>query len=292
MSGPGPFARLAALYRQQGYAPVPVRPGSKAPCLPGWSRWCAELPPPALVRSWIDRYPGAGLAVALGPASGIVALDLDHDLDGLHTRILSVTGPSPIGKRGAKGPTYFYRHGGERSRSFTRGGLSVAEVLATGRLAVVPPTLHPDTGQPYEWLTALTLLDCNPSSLPCLAAAAVAALFEMPCRPSRRKIDHGNSDAAILVEALRYIPADDYHVWVQVGMALKAALDEAGFALWDNWSASSSVYDTRQMLAKWRSFTGKGITAGTLLHLARAGGYRPATEASPRDHDSPSLPGS
>jgi hypothetical protein len=272
----GPFARYALVYRRHGYPPVPVRPGSKAPSITDWSRWCHELPPEELLHDWSRRYPEAGLA--LGPAAGITALDLDYDVDGLHARVRAVAGLSPVAKRGQKGATLFYRYGGEKSRAFRKNGQTVAEVLAGGRLVILPPTLHPVTGRPYEWLTGVTLLDVAARDLPPLDAAAVAALFEPPPPPPRRCREFRPRDAdraAALAGALAYVPPGcDYHTWVQVGMALKSALGEAGFELWDSWSAGSPKYDARRMAAKWQSFSGRGITAGTLFHFARQHGWR------------------
>jgi hypothetical protein len=278
LPAPGPFARHALAYRRHGYAPVPVRKGSKAPCISDWSRWCQELPPEGLLHEWAERYPDAGLAVALGPSCGVCALDLDHDIDGLHAKVLAAAGPAPVAKRGQKGATLFYRYAGEKSRAFRKGGQTVAEILAGGRLVILPPTIHPDTGRPYQWVTAETLLDRDPASLPPLDAAAVAALLDPPRvpRPPRRRQATVPQDnrTATLAEALAHIPPDDYYTWVQVGMALKAALGEDGFELWDSWSSSSPKYDARQMEAKWRSFSGQGITAGTLFHFARQHGWR------------------
>jgi hypothetical protein len=274
---PGPFASHAALYLRHGYAPVPVRPGSKAPWIADWSRWCNELPSGELVQEWAGRYPGAGLSIALGPASSVTALDLDHDIDGLHARILKAAGPSPVAKRGAKGATLFYRYAGERSRAFRRNSQTVAEILAGGRLVILPPTVHPGTGLPYAWLTAATLLECPPGSLPRLDAAAVGVLFDPPPQPPRRQASQPRnaSRTEALAGALAHIPpCCDYHTWVQIGMALKAELGEAGFELWDGWSSGSPKYDARQMAAKWRSFDGRGITAGTLFHFARQHGWR------------------
>jgi putative DNA primase/helicase len=112
--------------------------------------------------------------------------------------------------------------------------------------------------------------------LPPLDAARVTALFEPVRQPPRRRqvpLDPP-ADAALLSEALAHIPADDYHTWIQVGMALKHELGDAGFALWDDWSASSPKYDARQMMAKWQSFDPQHITAGTLFHLAGRHGWR------------------
>lgn len=276
---PGTFARHALAYRRHGYAPVPVRLGSKAPHIADWSHWCHELPAEELLHTWTQRYPDAGIALALGPACGIIALDLDYDIDGLHARVLEAAGTSPVAKRGQKGATWFYRYGGERSRSFFRQKQTVAEILSGGRLAIVPPTIHPVTGQPYVWLTETTLLDIAPGELPPLNAAAIASLFDPPPPPQRRRrYFRTRREAArveTLTEALAHIPAGcDYHSWVQIGMALKAELGDDGFELWDRWSASSPKYDARQMPSKWQSFSGRGITAGTLFHLARQHGWQ------------------
>jgi hypothetical protein len=283
----GPFARLAPLYRRHGHSPVPVRLGSKAPHISDWSRWCKELPPEELVREWAERYPDAGLALALGPACGVCALDLDHDMDGLHARILAAAGPSPVAKKGQKGATEFYRYTGEKSRSYRRGSQTIAEILAGGRLVIVPPTVHPGTGKPYVWLTAVTLLDVAADALPPLNAAAVAALFEPPAQPPRRRksnppregaraADPGSSSGQALAQALSHIPPClPYHDWVRVGMALKSALGDAGFELWDKWSSGSPKYPgRRETEAKWRSFSGQGVTVGTLFHIAKLHGWR------------------
>jgi len=277
LPAPGPFARYAMLYREHGYAPIPIMPETKRPTVRDWSRWCHELPPPELVQAWAREYARAGIAIALGPASAIVALDLDEDVDGLHGRILEAAGPSPVGKKGRKGATYFYSHSnGQRSRSFSRQTRSVAEILSTGRMSVLPPSIHPETRRPYEWITPETLLDRDPASLPPLDAARISAIFE-PTRLARRQrvTPEQPATAALLAEALRYISPDcDYHTWIKVGTALKAALGEAGFDLWDSWSSASAKYDGRQMLAKWESFDPERVSPATILYLARQCGYR------------------
>jgi hypothetical protein len=277
LPAPGAFASYAALYREHGYAPIPIRPGSKRPYLSEWSKWCRELPSPELVQHWISRYPKAGLGIALGPASGVIALDLDYDVDGLHARVLDAAGPSPVAKRGQKGVTYFYCYAGERTRAFARAGHSVAELRSTGALVVIPPSIHPDTGRPYEWVTPETLLDRDPASLPTLDAARIGAIFERPRRPRPRREDFTDrpASAAILAEALHYISPDcDYHTWIKVGTALKAALGEAGFDLWDSWSSAGANYDARQMEAKWQSFDPERVSPATVLYLARQRGWR------------------
>ena len=49
-------------------------------------------------------------------------------------------------------------------------------------------------------------------------------------------------DAGDIAQALEHIPADEYHLWVRIGMALKDELGERGYPLWDAWSATSTKY--------------------------------------------------
>ena len=51
----------------------------------------------------------------------------------------------------------------------------LVEVLATGQ-SVLPPTIHPDTGRPYRWLTRATLFNTRVDELPVITKANIAAL--------------------------------------------------------------------------------------------------------------------
>lgn len=91
--------------------------------------------------------------------------------------------------------------------------------------------------------------------------------------------DHGRKagkppPADVAAAMLECIPADDYDDWVRVGMALKTA--GVPFEVYDRWSARSGKYDgTPATREKWDSFTGSGVTMGTVRKLARDGGWRP-----------------
>lgn len=80
-----------------------------------------------------------------------------------------------------------------------------------------------------------------------------------------------------ILELLGYIdPAGlDYQGWVNVGMALK----EAGYSAadWDRWSMADHRYRKGECARKWESFRGAAvpITAGTIVQMARANGWRP-----------------
>lgn len=61
---------------------------------------------------------------------------------------------------------------------------------------------------------------------------------------------------------------DVHEMWYQVGMAIRDAVGEAGFNMWDSWSARSTKYNAKTCEVRWRSFNGKGITIGTLFKWA------------------------
>jgi hypothetical protein len=76
--------------------------------------------------------------------------------------------------------------------------------------------------------------------------------------------------------ALRCVPADDRDRWLRIGMAIKAALGEDGFELWDAWSRSSDRYHATDARTVWHSIRPDGgIGLGTLFFEAAKHGYLP-----------------
>jgi hypothetical protein len=74
-----------------------------------------------------------------------------------------------------------------------------------------------------------------------------------------------------------YVNADDYQRWIDIGMALKHGFGDAGYAIWDRWSARSGKYpggeETRR---RWGTFNPTGaLKLGTVFELAKQGGWTP-----------------
>lgn len=74
-------------------------------------------------------------------------------------------------------------------------------------------------------------------------------------------------------EVLRYIPADDYEIWIRVGMILKGEFGDNAYDLWNTWSSQSESYDPEIMFNKWASFNGSGLGMGTLVQMGQDFGY-------------------
>ena len=78
-----------------------------------------------------------------------------------------------------------------------------------------------------------------------------------------------------LTTALYSIPAEDRDTWVQMGMAIKSELGDAGFTLWDAWSQRFDRYKAADARAVWRSIKGRynGVSIGSLYHQAKEYGW-------------------
>ena len=50
------------------------------------------------------------------------------------------------------------------------------------------------------------------------------------------------NDIARIESAISFIPAIDRSLWVEVGMAVKSELGEAGRDIWDAWSRGAESY--------------------------------------------------
>lgn len=87
-------------------------------------------------------------------------------------------------------------------------------------------------------------------------------------------------DKLNLIEALDYIDPGtlSYQEWTGIGMALK----EEGYTAsdWDTWSKRDlSRYHAGECFKKWDTFRGapSPVTAGTIVHMAKDGGWQPYT---------------
>lgn len=74
-------------------------------------------------------------------------------------------------------------------------------------------------------------------------------------------------------QVLECIPADDYEMWIRVGMILKGEFGDNAYNLWDQWSTRSDAYEPEIMLNKWSSFNGSGLTIASLVAMGKEYGY-------------------
>ncbi len=279
-------------YIRHGWQLVPLPPGSKGPRTEGWNRRESTL------TSSDDLPPGWGIGLAHA-YSGTMALDIDDydaarealaprgvDLDALFAAPDAVTIDS--GRSGHGKLLYATPMGMPiPSRKFTLDGRAVYDLrcaTANGFTAqdVLPPSIHPDTKQPYRWGGAghWTRLPVVPDALMAVWLAPAPPVTPAPA-PS------GPVDWTEVQRALSAIDPDcSRDQWIQVGMALHHAGGEEGLAVWNEWSARGQKYPGERAIAQqWRAFrTDKPtmVTLGTLFAFAAEGGFvRAPIDASP-----------
>jgi hypothetical protein len=80
-------------------------------------------------------------------------------------------------RRGRKGEARFFRGvPGQKAKAFSINKARVVDLITDGGFCVLPPTLHPDTKQPYQWIGPDPLEDVAPQDLPELPADIVERL--------------------------------------------------------------------------------------------------------------------
>lgn len=165
------FRDHAPFYWAERYSIISIEPGSKKPSssIAKWSGYNNNLPSEETRREWLARYGSHGIGLLLGmevePGWRIAAVDVDDD------RLVKVTqvilGETPCAKRGSVGISYMVR--AESSVKSTQlqdhEGQGKIDILSTGKMTVLPPTLHKDTAEPYQWI-GKPLLECAYSELP------------------------------------------------------------------------------------------------------------------------------
>lgn len=69
---------------------------------------------------------------------------------------------------------------------------------------------------------------------------------------------------------------EDRETWVSVGMALKSEFGDDAFNIWHGWSQNAANYSAAACRSSWKGFkshSAGGYTIGTLVKLAKDGGY-------------------
>lgn len=137
------------------------------------------------------------------------------------------------------------------------------ELFGTGKQVAMPPSIHPDTGEPYVWEREFDFALLDLGLGPHIPAAVIEALgiaetstyaFE-----SREPLDFkpGQLDAELALIPVERL--DDYHDWITLGQALHHQFggSTVGYDLWveqSKRSAKFSLNNPREMLRKWRGF--------------------------------------
>ena len=291
-----------------GYSIIPIKPGYKYP--KDFRNWQKIKPSRAIVDKWSSSKRGGHGVGILAETTHAVDLDITNEdvLESLRDYCIERVGKTY--QRTGKPPKILLPYRApvnpltKQSTAFkdAEGSVHRVEILGKGQQWVAFG-IHPETNKPYSWAFDQSILELPREQLPILDASAATDILMkfgelaeeqgwLPYAEHRAitKKEFEDDAAAILagIEApldnvdrtrlatdLAVIPANDYHRWIEVGMALHHQFGggKEGFSLWNAWSKTSDKYQSEVMSDKWRSFKtrtkGEPITAATILGLAK-----------------------
>jgi len=101
-----------------------------------------------------EQAQGNNIGLITGERSGVICIDIDTKSEDEKKYLYSLLPPLFSGKVGnqEKGRNYFFQFNGEKGEKIKVGNDTKVELLSTGNQTVLPPSIHPDTKQPYLWL--------------------------------------------------------------------------------------------------------------------------------------------
>lgn len=84
------------------------------------------------------------------------------------------------------------------------------------------------------------------------------------------------SDDDKITDALRFIDPNDRPTWLACCFAIKSEIGDAGFEIWNDWSAAAGNYNEKDARSTWRHAKAEGgVKIGTLFALAIRAGWKP-----------------
>jgi len=295
------MAQLGAKLVDAGFPILPIQPGTKKPGVfrrgawrdyPAWSRHGQRDTTEHEIDVWGD-WPDAGIGIATGRVIGI-DIDVLSDpalakrIEDLARAMLGDTPALRIGR--APKRLLVYR----ADRPFKGFKMPPIDVLGLGQ-QFVAYGLHPVTGQPYDWplesLAEIVLDDLPVITEAQARAFADAAIALVPPELRSARLPHSQGAAAaagVIGEphgtlaavgaALDFIPNPDldYDSWVRIGLAIKGALGDDGWPLFEAWSGRAAKNVPETTAQAWRGLKPTRIGAGTLYKLALEAGWEPA----------------
>ena len=293
------MARFGARLVTNGYAILPIGPGTKKPGqfkrgawtdYPEWNRHTERATTDVEVSTW-SSWPDCGIGI-VGGAVAAVDIDIVENAE-LALQIEQLArarlGDTPALRIGRAPKRMLVYRAAQPFRGIKRHPL---EVLCLGQQFLAYAT-HPDTGAPYVWPDE-ALADIDISDLPEITAEAAAAFLDeayalLPEALRQRGLslvtsatEHLRSHSQIgtlsaISAALDWLPNTelDYDSWMRIGMALKGALGDAGADLFGEWSAQAAKDMPATTAKAWASFKPDRIGAGTIYHLAMERGWQP-----------------
>lgn len=265
--GVGPvFCDVAARLLDNGFDPLPIRPGSKVPAV---SRWSAIPIDDRQVTDWSARFPDHGIGLRTGILVGLDIDILDPDLaQQIHALATARLGDTLL--RVGRWPKRLLLY--RTDAPFAKVAIPGIEVLGAGQ-QFVAFGIHPDTGKPYYWPDGETPLEMALDDLPRVDRDAIGAFLAeasafLPDRPPTQP----RSPVDRQIPPTRNVVRDDVGLVVDGRDSWLSMI--AYHVIWDAHDASEAL-DTDMLTARtWDRFASSADIARPRKNGSQ--GYGPA----------------
>ena len=233
---------------------------------------------PEIINKWFNTDPQAGIGISLA-ASRLLALDIDPQ-NGGHISLAALEDEHGVLHSDCAAKT----QGGGEHRLFLADPDSVFPATLGPGLDLkhrgyicAPPTIGLKGS--YQWIAGKSpisaLNPAEPSSLPSLILNKARSSVNYPLTKKSSVPVATMQTFTDLRGALIHVDADDYTMWINVGLALKP-YGEDGYRVWTEWSARSDKFDANTQRKKWDEDFGSrhSITYRSIFQIAIENGWR------------------
>lgn len=147
---------IALQYNAMGLCILPVKMGEKRPALIKWRDYINKRSTRDEIMMWFAGTAGAnfGIGAVTGRISGYVVLDVEKEYKGDINELLHKYPTQLVARTGSGGYHFYYKY--PQNYNGTIGNrvqfAPHMDIRGDGGFIVLPPTRHPDTGLPYEWI--------------------------------------------------------------------------------------------------------------------------------------------
>ena len=163
-------------YHEKGLSIFPLRANKKTPAVGSWAIWQERRPTKEEVTSWCKNNQIQNVAIVTGQVSGYIVLDEDNPpvfrawLKEHGYQIPATATVKTSTYQDAEGNTqtkfhYYFKHPGGKIKNMIKK-IPGADIKGDGGYVVAPPSIHPKTGEPYEWCFGMSLDDYPDTPVP------------------------------------------------------------------------------------------------------------------------------
>lgn len=146
----------------QGFSVVAARQDDKRP-VANWTEYQKRLPTEEELRKWFSDNPKSNIGFITGPISGFFVLDIESSVNVDEFIKSHPIPPTTTVRTGSNGTHFYFKYPKDgfvptKARIFGKDSKWQVDVRGSGGFVVCPPSIHPVTKKPYEWLVGLDAL--------------------------------------------------------------------------------------------------------------------------------------